>query len=218
MQKKQWFTLIEILIAIGVFSVGVLAVLNLVITNLSTLDRTQVKTVATLLAKEGIELAFHLRDANLTKSLPWNCVFANDLYTKDPNFDIETQIANNLEQVVCKWYFWSGEHILYQMSIDPQHYYTVQIVPYDEDFSKRFETNRLYLYWDDIHKIHRYSYQQKELSWEATFFARYLDFVPLQEWDNQLSSDKILKVTSHVLYQKWSMTGDVILESFIWNH
>jgi hypothetical protein len=27
-----------------------------------------------------------------------------------------------------------------------------------------------------------------------------------------------LKVSSHVLWEKWSYTGEVVLESFIWNY
>lgn len=67
LMNKKAFTLIEVLIAITVFSVGVLAVLNLIMNNLSTLDKVQTKITATLLAKEGIELAYNIRDSNLQK-------------------------------------------------------------------------------------------------------------------------------------------------------
>jgi Tfp pilus assembly protein PilV len=40
------------MIAITVFSIGVLAILNLVMRNLDTIDKVQLRTSATLLAKE----------------------------------------------------------------------------------------------------------------------------------------------------------------------
>jgi hypothetical protein len=51
-----------------------------------------------------------------------------------------------------------------------------------------------------------------------TYFARYLSFVEVEEWDNVLPVDKILKIESHVLYKKWGNTWEVVFESFIWNY
>ncbi|MEI8090964.1 MAG: prepilin-type N-terminal cleavage/methylation domain-containing protein [bacterium] len=52
MKKVRAFTFIEIMIAIAVFSIGVLAVLRLVTQNLVSMDKTGTRTVATFLAKE----------------------------------------------------------------------------------------------------------------------------------------------------------------------
>jgi prepilin-type N-terminal cleavage/methylation domain-containing protein len=52
MHKKSGFTLIEVIIAITVFAIGVLAILRLVGQNLITLDTTQLRTSATFFAKE----------------------------------------------------------------------------------------------------------------------------------------------------------------------
>jgi len=52
MKKKSAFTFIEVMIAITVFAIGVLAVLRLITQNLVTLDATQSRTTATFLAKE----------------------------------------------------------------------------------------------------------------------------------------------------------------------
>ena len=74
MKKKFAFTLIEILIAISVFAIGILAVLRVLTWNLSVLDTTNIKLQATVLAKEWIELLYNVRDSNLEKNLSWNCV------------------------------------------------------------------------------------------------------------------------------------------------
>lgn len=65
--KKSGFTFIEVLIAIAVFSIGVLAVLSLVMRNLDTIDKVQTKISSTLLAKEGIEIAYNIRNSNNQK-------------------------------------------------------------------------------------------------------------------------------------------------------
>lgn len=67
MKNKSAFTFIEVIIAITVFAIGVLAVLRLITQNLATLDDTQTRRTATFLAKEGIELVYNMRDSNLAK-------------------------------------------------------------------------------------------------------------------------------------------------------
>jgi prepilin-type N-terminal cleavage/methylation domain-containing protein len=52
MKRKSAFTFIEVIIAITVFAIGILAVLRLIAQNLVALDSTQLRTSATLLAKE----------------------------------------------------------------------------------------------------------------------------------------------------------------------
>jgi prepilin-type N-terminal cleavage/methylation domain-containing protein len=52
MQKKAAFTFIEVMIAIVIFSIGILTVLKLVTNNLESMDKNNTKIQATLLAKE----------------------------------------------------------------------------------------------------------------------------------------------------------------------
>ena len=62
--SEQGNSLIEVIIAIAVFFVGVLSVTNLVFSNLNTVDRDTDETLRTMLAREGIELARMTRDSN----------------------------------------------------------------------------------------------------------------------------------------------------------
>lgn len=112
MKKKSAFTFIEVIIAITVFAIGVLAVLRLITQNLVTLDNTQMRTTATFLAKEGIELVYNMRDSNLDKLLPWDCVLDENL-SPDDFGAIE-------EQNVCLWRFASGteDNQIFQVSFD----------------------------------------------------------------------------------------------------
>ncbi len=56
------FTLIETLIAIAIFSVSVVALMSVLGSGISDIDRAQAKISATYLAQEGIEYARNLRD------------------------------------------------------------------------------------------------------------------------------------------------------------
>lgn len=221
MRKKLAFTLIEMLIAITVFAIGVLAVLRILTWNLSIMDHTNMKLQSTVLAKEWLELVYNLRDSNLEKKLPWNCVLNQNIYNWSIN-DLEDELGDvNEDNILCGWYFGSGNYDkILQLSFDKDKYYYQNLTDSTDIFTGLFEDNKLCLYtWDDMSW---FAY----CSWDAgepTFFARYLSFTWVDlsgyyEDINILPADKILKVESHVLYKKWHKTGDIVFESFIWNY
>ncbi len=211
MKKKSAFTFIEVIIAITVFAIGVLAVLRLITQNLVTLDTTQARTTATFLAKEGIELIYNMRDSNIDKLLPWDCLLDPVLSAND--------FGEIDEEKVCLRRFadgTKGDKIL-QLSFDPESYMHVAVVEADEMFDELRKQNRLYyLSWEVAGtQLFRYSYDE---TGKETPYARYVTFAKVHDGDEDLPSDRILKIESHVLYVKWGMTGEVVLESFIWNH
>ncbi len=229
MRKKSAFTFIEVMIAIVIFSIGILAVLRLVTDNLETMDRNNIKIQATVLAKEGIELAYNLRDSNLEKELSWNCLMDDQMYLRNTD-DLWEEISrgwdiSSFEDIICDWYFGIKQNL--QISFDPEIYVYHKNSDITSDFYANYENNKLYLYegeisgypmvwywYDDELEVESSSnYQVKD-----TFFARYLSFDEVKEWDDVLPSDKILKIESHVLYMKWGNTGEVVFESFIWNY
>lgn len=240
MKKKLAFTLIEILIAISVFAIGILAVLRVLTWNLSTLDSTNIKLQATVLAKEWIELLYNVRDSNLEKNLSWNCVMKPSIYW-DQNLDSYYLEYNNPEQFICSWYF-STDNLL-QLSFDEKYYLYQAVAQKEESFDKLFEENQLCLYKDESKKLSRYAYCSSHEWWSGTIFARYLSFSPVYagdivntfesesysksdstQWDTaqsvsiKLPEEKILKVEAHVLYDKLGKTWDIVFESFIWNY
>jgi prepilin-type N-terminal cleavage/methylation domain-containing protein len=138
MKKKSAFTFIEVIIAITVFAIGVLAVLRLITQNLVTLDTTQARTTATFLAKEGIELIYNMRDSNIDKLLPWDCLLDPVLSAND--------FGEIDEEKVCLRRFadgTKGDKIL-QLSFDPESYMHVAVVEADEMFDELRKQNRLY--------------------------------------------------------------------------
>lgn len=116
MKRKSAFTFIEVIIAITVFAIGVLAVLRLITQNLVTLDNTQMRTTATFLAKEGIELVYNMRDSNIDKLLPWDCILDESLSPDD--------FGTIEEQNVCLRRFASGteDNQILQVSFTPDTY------------------------------------------------------------------------------------------------
>lgn len=140
-----------------------------------------------------------MRDSNLERELPRNCLFSSKLYDVNNNFDFDVQVADNIESIVCDWYLGSGmQNKVLQIVMDPEKYYTIKPVEYFADFEKDRTQNRL------------------SSGGDFAFFARYLLFTGIVENEKILPQDKIMKVESHVLYKKGAMTGDVVLESFIW--
>ncbi len=217
MIKKNGFTFIEIIVAITIFSIGILAVLGLMTNNLKLMDQNSTRLQATVLAKEGIELVYNIRDSNIQKELNWNCIIDDQMKnwtTDDLSDKIWRGNQSNFEDIICQWYF-DIQNTL-QVSFDPEDYIFQKINDNTDSFELKYEQNKLFLYQKDW--ISWYGNELTTLSWQETPFARYLSFYEVKEWTETLPRDKIMKVQSHVLYIKWWKTWEVIFESFISNY
>ena len=177
---------------------------------------------ATVLAKEGIELLYNVRDSNLEKNLSWNCVMNPAVYgwtTDDLNgyyWD-----SDNPEWIICSWKFWINQ--LLKLSFDKNNYLYQELLNKSDSFEDLFKNAQLCLFsWDD--NMYWYAYCSDNSNWEETIFARYISFSPVYygtdfSTDSEpLSTGKILKVDVHVLYDKLGKTWDIVFESFIWNY
>ncbi len=72
---KSGQTLIELLVAMTVISVGLLSTITLVYGNRMLVERDTDEVVALNIAREGIELGKNLRDSNWLANLPFNTGF-----------------------------------------------------------------------------------------------------------------------------------------------
>lgn len=72
-QKTKAFTLLELLVVIFVLGIGILSIVLLISRNLSLTQDLHMRNTATLLAREGIELAFNHRNTNLLLGHERNC-------------------------------------------------------------------------------------------------------------------------------------------------
>lgn len=204
MTPKKWFTFIEVLIVIAVFSIGVLAVLRLVLHNMSVMDTISTRTTATFLSKEGIALVYNIRDTNRLAGLPWDCV-------------VNTQYDGNTNDGVCSDYFltWDTNKI-WQIGFDPKDKIFVHGIKKSEYFTGVFASTSLYMFsGSQVPGVVWYSYDSR---WIPTAFARYIVLTGVVEKGKILPIDRIAKIESHVLFMKGIKTWDVVLESFIWNY
>ena len=203
MKRFKAFTLIETLIVIIVFCIGILVVLQWLSQTLRNKDYANTQIKSAFLAREGIELIFNLRDANYHKELPWNCIFQ-----WESSIDDEEWCKSKFETwKIFKVWIWFGEYIRIGTGV------------LRDDFDTNLSWFQIYLHtWNALNweTWFRYDYTGNED--EKTWFARYLLITwVVADW-YLIDTDKLLKIESHVLYQKWAITWEKVMETFIWNY
>lgn len=216
MKKVAAFTLIEVLIIIVVFSIGILATfhgMTQTFWNESYAD-TQIKSA--FFAREWIELMFNLRDANYHKKIPWNCIF-------NPNANIsewikEDQYGNETNNPYCSGYFNPPMIIkIWMWSWDE--YIHIETWTLSNDFATDFSWFQIYYHtWYLNGGITWYYYDHTWTEEQKTRFARYLVITWVTENEQLLPTGSILKIESHVLYERMWTTWEKVMETFIWNY
>ena len=200
MKKFKAFTLIETLIAIMVFCIGILVVLLWLSQTLKNQDYANTQIKSAFFAREWIELMFNLRDANYHKELPRNCVFQ-----WKSSIDPEEWCTKKFEP----WTFlmlsiWSWDE-----------YVKAEIWTIENDFDKDFEKFQIYFHtWIN----NWFSYDHKWNENEKTWFARYIAIEGVESTEWTINKNDLLKIESHVLYKRWTLTWDKVMETFIWNY
>ncbi len=208
MKRIKAFTLIETLIVIVVFCVWILVVLQWLSQTLKNKDYANVQIKSAFFAREWIELMFNLRDANYHKKLPWNCIFVQK--------EISSAFNENVNPF-CKGYFWSWSNYILKVWIwDDNKYINVETGVLENDFDKDFENFQIYFH-PSLNDSTWFRYDYNSNDGEATWFARYL-LIKWVENNSMLDTEKILKIESHVLYQRWAITWEKVMETFIWNY
>ena len=210
MKKIKAFTLIETLIVIVVFCIGILAVLIWLTQTLRNKEYANTQIQSAFFAREWIELMFNLRDANYHKELPWNCIFKEKKIKESDTFDENNNpfCDGSFEPwKVLKIDMWNDEYV----KIDISNISTIWDLEKDEDFEEIFDKYQIYKHVDG----NSFAYNHDENDGEPTWFARYI-VIDTVNWVN--SDDNLLKIESHVLYKKWIFKWEKVMETFIWNY
>ena len=191
--RQKGFTLIEILVVIVVFGVGILAILTMLTNSIGYFDMVNMQTRATMLAKESLDLAYAHRDSNLEQGYPRNYVGYDE--------------TNNKEIIRTPWE-------VYKLGFSKEGYYLLEKSKKQSDFSSNFDTFRVTLETRDGNQPSYYHYlKEKDDSTDVSKgFARRIEFSEVK-WG--FPKNKLLKISSHALYQRWATTGEVVLEWFI---
>ncbi|MDR2416101.1 MAG: type II secretion system GspH family protein [Candidatus Peribacteria bacterium] len=130
------FTLIETLIVIAVFGTGILAVLYGISQTLGNQDKAKTQITASFLAREGIELMYHVRDSNYRKKLPRNCAFQDYELSASQGIDID-------KNPYCPTFFTSG--MVLALEMDTEKYVKVETGSLSDSFEENF--NRFQLFY-----------------------------------------------------------------------
>ena len=188
--------MIEILVVIVVFGVGILAILTMLTNSIGYFDTVNMQTRATMLAKEALDLAYSHRDSNLEQGYPRNYVGYDE--------------TNNREIVRAPWEVWE----VYKLGFSKEGYYLLEKSEKKSDFSSNFDAFRVVLEKGDRNLPSYYRYlEEKDASTDVSKgFARRIEFSKVK-WE--FPENKLLKISSHALYQRGSTTGEVVLEGFI---
>ena len=195
MSMKKGLSLIEVLIAILIFAVGILAVLRMVTHNIFTVDKIKLQTDATMLASQAMQMVYTLRNTNIMKGLPRDCALPNELN----NGSLGTEFCNMTFPT-------QGQVLTLSMQptdeIDANPYVVVEHAEHG-DFHTMMDATRLYAHTGTIAgetQLTRYNHDQ---AGSKTSYARYLSFEPLSPGDGRdYDQESALEVKSVVLIQK----------------
>ena len=217
MKKFKAFTLIETLIVIIVFCIGILVVLQWLSQTLRNKDYANTQIKSAFFAREWIELLFNLRDANYHKELPWNCIFKYNENGITIKLDSKW---NEISNSACDWYLWSGDANILKIWIwSGNEYVHIEKATLDVDFDQNLSWFQIYFHsWNALNGETWFRYDYVWNADEKTWFARYLLITWVVDNGKILPKDKILKVESHVLYQRWAITWEKVMETFIGNY
>lgn len=71
-QSTQGFSIIELLIGMFIFAIGLMAIYGLLVSSLRLNDLSKDSIIATNLAREALEIVRHTRDSNYEHMYLWN--------------------------------------------------------------------------------------------------------------------------------------------------
>ena len=202
--KKQWVTLIELIIAIIVFGIGIIAVLHLITNNMNVVDTVKTQTIATSLAKEWIELTYQIRNTNLLVGNERDCAIPN---TEDITLD-----------TLCLNHFIDDNHDALLIELDPADTYTTTPIILASSLSGQRHQSRLYKHTTTTPTNltgNRYNHDNSSGA-IPTSFGRYMTFTGVTTNDWWLHTD-LIALKSYVLYMRWATTWTILLETLIGN-
>jgi len=180
--------MIEVLIAILIFSLWLVAVFALVVSSVKLNDYNKNYIIASNLAREQIELVKNIRDSNYKDLHPWNQINPDGDYTNIENF------------------FQTGAYYKIENDFSVTASYPIKV----EKINSFVEWKNELLWWMQDYKLcldakNYYTYDCSPWNKETPFY-RYITFSPLEynSWSTIISSDEWLIITSKVI---WYMRG-----------
>lgn len=197
-KNNAWFSIIEILIWIFIFTLWLVGIYALILSTLQLNDYSKNSIIASNLARESVESVRNVRDSNYKNLFKWNKLpgwDVNNLFQTGVYYKVENDFYNTLQQNISfakidNFWEWkselTGKMEGYQLCLDSQKLYT-----YDCRTSNT-----------------------------PTYFYRYITFedVTYVENGDTKKLENALKLTSKVIwYNRWyhEIQLDTILTDFL---
>jgi len=95
LNNQQGFSLIEVIIAIFVITIGIVAVVNLISSAIGSVAISESQVIATNLCQEGLEVVRNIRDSNWEKAESWNNGLSNGNYRIEYNSNALLALSDN---------------------------------------------------------------------------------------------------------------------------
>lgn len=186
-KSDKWFTIIELLVWIFIFSMGLLSIYFTIHQSIKLNDMSRDNIIASNLAREWIELVKNTRDSNYSTIHAWNS--KNPLQSGEINDSDKFGTGGSSEYYKISNNFNTSEH-----SVKFE-----EIIPFREwkDKLADMETYRLYL-----DNKGRYVYNNGASDFKATSFYRYVEIEPAH-YEEADGSDTYIDgviVTSKVIW------------------
>lgn len=195
------------LIVIFVLWVGILSITVLITRNLSLVKNIHTQTTATILAREGVEMAYNVRDTNNILWYERNCA------QRLTNFNTPIIWDSICQKYMRTWDEQSYRFII-EWGVGEQSQIALSFITGD-DFITLFNNSKLYLTGISTPiNITWYTH----IWYGDTMFARYIEFTGMESLPSStpITNNDIHHLTSKVLYKlSDTSTGEITLESFI---
>lgn len=194
---RKAITLVEVLIAIYIFGIGVLVILRMIISNIARLYDLRAKDTAVSLGKEAMDIIFHLRDSNIEKWMTWDC-----------------------RAISLQWTSWECDGSLLTWTLNRYRLnrsltWLYELEPISDTGEAVLWYHSWIIYTRSWTNYTWFRYNHETDGWQSTSYVRWIEVFPQTNYPNQ--TGLVLWVRSIVHYQRWWRDNNVILESILWD-
>lgn len=188
-KNNKWFSIIEILIWIFIFSLWIVGVYAIISSTLRVNDLNENYIIATNLANEQIELVRNIRDSNYTKIKKYNQINpASNEYNNVFEYDKKYKIENN---------YLSTATFPIQVT---------DITNWFEEWQWNLSSSSMQSYNLCLDDLNRYTYDCTKTSNIKTKFYKYVSFdkvVYNEWWTTKIIEDAYLVKSKVIWYINW---------------
>lgn len=178
-KNNKWFSIIEILVWIFIFSIGLVSVMVLIISTGNMNSYSKNSIIASNLARESLEIVKNVRDTNYLKLTNWN---------KLPWVDFDNKFST--------WVYYRVENDFENKDNLAKIEVISDFGEWKSNLTSKMENYRLFLNSDWY-----YTYNNATSNTKTNFY-RYVKFEDIEE--NSTIIPWALKVISKVIwYEKW---------------